>query len=225
MKKMRCSGLVLLVFLIFIGVFVSAQLDDIADDLEERREQIDDGLDVVTDKEKREEKLEESWTEFLEKNAFGRFLLRVSEVLSYLSPFFVFLVGVEYSLSWLFFFSLLFWVAILIIVYKPLKEVAQLDGGLAFLIAIVVATLAGKSGGIKLGLNLFLLPLFENPWIMLLAALIAILVLILYAVYLKKTGKSIREMIKKSRDEKREYRQRIKDRVEEKVMKAKGFDV
>lgn len=229
MKKKRVLSFVvvfLIVVYLFGGVLAASSLDGVESQFDEGREKLEGvkgGIDTLTEKEQREEYLKEEWTKILGKTSFGSFIVSVGEFLEKLNPVFKLLIGIEFSLSWIFFLSLIMWIAIIVIVYKPLKEVGQFDGGLSFLISLGVAILAAQGGAIQLGLNLYLLPIFEDPWMLGLAALITVIIMISYWIYLKKTGKTLRDMLKKAREEKREERARIKDQLEENELRAKGF--
>ena len=123
---MKKSGFLILVSLLLINIFlvnlVYAQvgnLDDLqqgVDKIEDVRDKVptnqDEAKDVTTNY------LKQEWTKIFEKNQFGRFILGIGKIFELLSPTFKLLVGLEYSLSWLFFLSLGLWLSVIFVERK-----------------------------------------------------------------------------------------------------------
>ena len=230
MKKLALFFLFVVIILnlfshLVISLDAGDNLKESLGELEQTKKNIDEGVEKLSEKDIRREYLKQEWTKLLEKTSFGGFIIKTGKFLENLNPIFIFLIGIEFSLSWLFFLSLLIWIVIVVIVYKPLKEVGQFDGGLAFLISLAVAILAARTGGIRIGLNLYLLPIFENPWIIWMSVIVTFILVFIYWTYLRKSGRTIREMIKQSREERREYKAKIKEKLEDDELRAKGFKV
>lgn len=62
--------------------------------------------------------LKDEWTKILGENDFGRFVLFINESIKKLNPFFEVMLGIEYSLSWLFFLTLVLWIVLITYIYR-----------------------------------------------------------------------------------------------------------
>jgi predicted membrane protein len=151
----------------------------------------------------------------------GKVLWATNNVLHALSPAFKLLVGVEYSFSWLFWLSFLVWVAVVIIVYRALKEPMQMKWWVSLLISIVVVAIGAQSGIIG-KLVLFASPLLDNVW-MIWASIIGGCILVYgYSVVMKQIGIKIKEKQKKEDEERREQKAKTTEKVHDIEIAAAG---
>lgn len=77
-------------------------LNDLGEDIEEAQEI----LERLSDSEERVNYLKTEWTKILEDTKAGPYLKKTDDILSSLDPLFHFLLGVNYSLSWVWILSL-----------------------------------------------------------------------------------------------------------------------
>jgi len=173
----------------------------------------------ITDEDVRSEYLKQEWSKILEKTAVGRTLLTISGVLAGLSPIFMFLVGVEYSLSWFFFLSLGLWIVIFIIIYKPVKAIFQTSWWITFIIAFIITALGARLGAIPKFLE-YLSPLVTNKWIALLAVVIGIALVYAYSLFMKTFGKAMKAKLKKEKVARREQKAATAEKINEVQIKA-----
>ena len=231
MKK-KAILIILVILLISILAFsfiTKAQLEDQIGELQGNIEKVQDISEKITDttgrlsnEEIRTEYLKQEWTKLLEKTNTGRFLLGISNMLKALSPIFKFLVGIEYSLSWLFFLSLGAWIAIVIIIYKAIKDPFQTKEWIALVIAIIIPAIAAQFEIIPKTVSLFV-PLFTNKWIILGSVFITIILLYIYSLFMKSIGKTIKEKMKKENEERKELKAKTLEKLQDIELRSKGI--
>ena len=103
----------LLFALLFLSlILVSAQLGNIEnqiqqgeEDLENKVNNVRQGVNVIANNQARQEYLQQEWTKVLNKTSTGKILVKISDSIKKINPFFKIVLGVEYSLSWQFFFA------------------------------------------------------------------------------------------------------------------------
>jgi len=217
MKKAGTLCLFLLALLI-INLFVASLA--IAEEIDPET-----GLPVtvknLTDKEVREAYLKGEWTKILENNAVGKVILFISDLFKILSPVFKILIGIEYSLSWLFFLSLFAWIFVVVLIYGPTKNVFQANKWIALAIAIIIPTIAAQFGTIQIIVSFFI-PLFKNKWIIIISVIIAAVLIYLYYLFMKKFGKALEEKRKKEDEERREQKAKTTEELHDIEIKATG---
>lgn len=208
---------------IFLFSFISkAQLEDQLGELQGNVEKIQDVSDKLSTSDQRTEYLKQEWTKILERTKVGRFLLGISSIFKALSPLFKFLIGIEYSLSWLFFLSLLAWIAVIVIIYNVVKNPFQTKRWIAFSISIIIAAIAAQFNIFVKTVTLFI-PLFKNKWIILGSVIITIILLYIYSLFMKTIGKKIREKIKREDEERREQKAQTLEKIEDLELRSKGI--
>ncbi len=223
---MKKSGIFLLVFLIISllsNIIIDAQgLDESGLPPELGRvEKLRNATEQLTEEETREAYLKQEWVKILEKSKAGRVLLFISDIFKILSPVFKLFTGVEYSLSWLFFLSLGAWIAIVIIIYKPVKKLFQANKWVSFGIAVIVATLGAQFGVIQMIISFFL-PLLKNKWIITLSIIIGALLVYFYSSLIDTFGKALKEQTKKEDEERREQKSKTAEKLHDIEIKATG---
>ncbi|MBI2632192.1 hypothetical protein HYW75_04260 [Candidatus Pacearchaeota archaeon] len=224
MKKRLISNLAVIIFItIFLFSYLSkAQLEDQLGELQGNVEKVQDVSDNLSTSDQRTEYLKQEWTKILERTQVGRFLLGISSILKALSPAFKFLIGIEFSLSWLFFLSLGVWIAIVVIIYKAVKEPFQMKGWISLAIAIIIPTISAQFGMIVKTVSFFV-PLFKNKWIILGSILITIILLYIYSLFMKTIGKKIKEKTKRENEERREQKAETLEKLEDIELRSRGI--
>ena len=206
-----------ILLLSFIAKQVSSEEGDIPTDKD--TEKIVNLTEHLSEEDSRNEYLKQEWTKILEKSKIGKVLLGIFAIFKALSPVFKVLIGIEYSLSWLFFLSFGFWIAIVIIIYKPAKCVFQAKWWIALPIALIVSTFAARAGIISKTVDLFV-PLFTNYWIIIIAIFIAIILMIVYSKFMKSLGKKMEEKMKKENEERREIKAQTVEKINDLEIKS-----
>jgi len=139
--------------------------------------------------------LKQEWTKILEKTQAGRVLLKISDSLTSLNFFWKPVLGIEYSLSWLFVFAVAIWIILFYLVYGPLNAIFN-NRLFGIIGGFCVASLIGISGVIKKAVDLLSFAI-KNTWIAWISLIIAIIVIIIII----SLGGGLKEYIKKQREE------------------------
>jgi len=121
--------------------------------------------------------LKQEWTKILEKTGAGRMLLKVSDLLTSLNFFWKPVLGIEYSLSWLFVFAVSIWLVIFYLVYGAFTSLSE-NKLLKILLGFVITSLIGYSGAIKTAVD-SMGKIIINKWVALIIFIIAILIIVL----------------------------------------------
>lgn len=199
--------------------FISAQLDDFAEGLEERVEGIEEGIEdvesVIADFERdRQEYLKKEWAIILERSQVGRVILSFSDVLENFSPIFKLFIGTEYSLSWVFFLSLALWGFVIFVVYFGLRGILDYDPLANFAVGVIIASLGAQLGVYQQFLDL-ISPLVTNKWIVGLSLIAAVIILYIYVklseIFGKYTKKTLEERKKLQRERAEDFREKKRD--------------
>lgn len=165
--------------------------------------------------------LKQEWTKILEKNDFGKILLSISNIFKTLSPLFKIFIGVEYSLSWLFFLSLGFGIFVFIIIYKALNAFAIFKPWMSISITFIILAIVNQFGILPKILGLFV-PLFTNKWVILVSILIAVIILVAYSILMKYLLKKAKEKRNKAREERRESKAKTVEKLHDVDIRATG---
>lgn len=173
----------------------------------------------LSDEEKRDAYLKQEWSKILEKSNAGKVILRVGKVFEALSPVSKIFIGIEYSLSWIFFLSLAFWIAIVIIIYKPIKNFIQADAWVPWAISIIVPTLGSQFGALQMVVSFFA-PLFQNLWSTITTLIVLGILIYAYSAVLKHFGLSIEKSLKEEREERREQKAKTVERIHDITIKS-----
>lgn len=210
MKKIGVLLLMLLVISIFTSVLVHAQeippLPGEIEKIQEASEKLTDVGESLTDEEQRSQYFEREWSETF-------------DFLKTFNPAFKFLIGIEYSLSWLFFLSLGAWIGVVVLIYNPAKTIFQVNNWIALAIAVIIPTIAAQFGIIEMIVNFFI-PLLTNKWIIFTFIAVIIILLYAYSLLMKKYGKTIREGLKEEREERRERKAKTVEKIHDIEIKA-----
>jgi len=115
MKKLSVFIFVALFLVSFL--FCSHTLlaaDSIVGGLEGNIEKIQDTTNTLSDSDLRKDYLKQEWTKMLNNTAGGKYINQVDKILNYSSPIFEKVLGIPYSLSWVFVLSVIIFVVLLI---------------------------------------------------------------------------------------------------------------
>ena len=170
-------------------------------------EQFQSIADNLTSKEQNKSFLMQDLTIMLWNNPYiGPFLFYTEKFLSFLNPIWNFVFELNFSWSLAFFASLIIWIFFIYVCYVPAKTLTNFSPILTFIASIIIATLMGWGGVIKVAvdaLTFFVL----NIWIAIICIVIGLFISILYGMILKQIGKKIKK------DEEEEELSRSKDRI------------
>ena len=107
----------------------------------------------------------------------------VDEANKYIGPISKFLFGIELEFSWIFFFSLFLWIILVVIVNNVIGEVLSYNKWLAFLGALVIATLAMNTYGDNFAVWI---STFATSWLSAgLAIATGLVFLVIYSIFSK----------------------------------------
>jgi hypothetical protein len=215
MKKVFLA--VLLIMLISINLpAVKSQINE---------ESVKEGVESLEEAKKNVEKnitninettnyITKSWIDYLEKRKIGKVLIEIGKVLSALSPIFILFIGIEYSLSWLFFLSLIITIIITIFIYRPIKDFFDINPIFALIISLTIVGLIARAKAIPKALESmsFLIP---NKWALITSIIVTAGVVYVYWILVKKFGKKFRESRKKEKDEERELKDEALDKIKD----------
>lgn len=151
-------------------------------------------INEFNDNENKTAYLQNEWNKVLEKNAAGRILITISNLLKRANPLIEKIIGVSYGLKWEFLFALILWFTIAGFVWKPLTALTE-NNALAIIASFLIASLAGFLGLIKKVIGLLSLAI-KNWWTILIALAGAVFLFILF----ERLGKVIALKIKQAKD-------------------------
>ncbi len=203
MKKLSGLFLIFLLFgILFYFQIISA---DLGSSLDEKVAGIEEGIEKIEDiaKDDSGEYLKQEWTKILQNTEGGRRVLVVNNfIATYFNWFFKLVLGVEYSLSWAFVFSILVWVGLFLFLINPISSFSQnkLVGGVS---AFLVSSLIGLAGGIKVFVNI-VSSFVDNRflfWISLIVLIILVLVMNILGRYVSKYITQSKERFEKEHEE------------------------
>ncbi len=149
----------------------------------------------LTDEDLREDYLRKEWTTVLEKTTFGPALLAFSSLLNRLDPFFMYALGMHYTLSWAFIAAVLIWFSLFYLVLGPFNTLFANNKLAAILSSFAVSCIVGSVGVIKAAVDL--LAMIVKTWWLI---LIVIAVLVIILLVMKKLGKNFQKMIEKEKE-------------------------
>lgn len=202
---------------------IKASTIPLENNLQDNVNKLNTAADTISNEDARTAYLKQEWTKIFEKSKTGRFFLGLSKILASLSPVFVLLIGVEYSLSWLFFLSFGVWIALVVIIYRPVKE--AFGSKLAAIgVAIIIPAIAAQFKIISKIVSFFT-PLFTKTWIIWVSIIFAILLLYIYNKLSKKLWNTYRKNKKKEDEARREEKAKLTEKIDDIKIKGAGGKV
>jgi len=208
-----------IVFLLLLSFsIVIAQSDGIPfeDEVGQIEDIVDKGEDFQESDDKREY-LKQEWTSILEKSGSGRILLGISKILNAFSPAFKFFLAIEYSLSWIFFITLFFWLATFFIIFDAGNNMFEGKGWVSAGIAAIIPTIAAHAGVFSSVIDFFSV-LFTSKWPIIITIIIAIILLVLY----HKLMKNLKIKFKKETEIRREQKAKTTEKIHDITIKGSG---
>ena len=165
------------------------------------------------DVEKTQEKIEGKWDYLkkewgailVEKKYIGPAVKFIDSALTFLNPLFKSVLGVEYSISWLFIFAVAIWIILFVFLLSPATAIFG-KGILGFIASFAIVSLIGLSGVIRMAADLLSFAI-TNIWIAWISLAIAVIIMIIAS----KFGKDIKKWINEEK-EKTAKQQQQKDR-------------
>lgn len=192
--------------IIITSSLISAQLEQIENkipeqvkSLENKVENIQEGVEQITKGETSNEYLRRSWEEMLNKSTAGKTLIKISNAVKKINPFFKLVLGIEYALSWQFFFASAIWLIIFFILI-PATETIFKNKLFSIVSSFAITSIIGISGIIKKSTDLISKTL-NSPWLVILL-FILLISLIVIAVKSSKFWKGLRKKEEKRQEEK-----------------------
>lgn len=155
----------------------------------------------LSKEEERKEYLKQEWTKLFASNKYlGPVLFYTNKFFVFFNPLWKIIFGMEFSWSWFFILSLLIWVAIIILIYSPVKAFTNFSSIVSLISSIVIASIIGWRGSIKNLVN-FLITILSNKWLVWISIIIAVLLIILYYKVIKQWGQKVKEETAKQQTE------------------------
>lgn len=182
---------------------------------------IKDTTDTLTNENTRDTYLKQEWTKVLEKGTLGglgTFLLFMSKLLTALSPLFLLIIGIEYTLSWIFFLSLGVWVVLVIVIYKPAKIFTQKQL-VALAIGVIAAILISQGGTIP-NLLTYYSVLFSGNLMIFIMIVAVIISLVLYSKLVVSLGKMLKSWAKQETEQTREDKAKTAEKIDDIKIKS-----
>ena len=168
--------------------------------------------ELENETETKAEYLKKEWSKILENTPYINPVIEIiDDIFTSLNPFLKIVLGVEYSLSWAFFFAIAIWTILFIFLFPPISQIfgSKLFGAIA---SVTIASLIGISGVIKSAVDL-LSTIINNKWIFWLSLFITIAIGIIIA----KFGGGIKEIIE---EQKEKSEKRKTKKAQEKIQTA-----
>ena len=98
----------------------------------------------------------------------------------------------EFSWSWAFFFSLFFWIVLILLIYSPAKSFFNWNPIFPLIASIIIASIAGSTGVISKAVDL-LTTILTNLWLVLISIIIVAVIMYVYYKYLGDLGKDLKK--------------------------------
>lgn len=168
----------LLLNFVFYSHIVFAQ--DLTSSLDEKVSGLQEGVEKISNVNPDDSSayLKQEWTKILEKNNIGSKLLIISNFIkTYFNWFFKLVLGVEYSLSWAFIFSILTWFGLFFFMLNPFSTFLK-SKSIGIVLSLIVSCLIGFAGAIRLFVNL-VSSFVNNVWLVWISLIVLIVLVIL----------------------------------------------
>jgi len=211
----RSVILFLLVFLLLSNFVCAVSVENVKDNLDERVDVVEEFMD--NPEESSRDYLQTEWRMILEKRGFGKVLLIISDFLKNLNPVFNLILGVEYSLSWMFFLCLFFWIVVFLMVFFAIKAIFVTSDILNFAAGFLVPFILAQ---FKLFVKFvdFISPLLKDTKIVLLTLLVVALLLSFYI----RLMQSLEKYTKKTLEQEKKFKEKLREDLEYELKKARS---
>jgi len=222
---MKKRALLILIFSILIlNIFViSINAQDDIPDVGIPVEKISDIGEKISNQDvNASDYLKQEWGKILEKQEFFGPLLRV---IKGLDPFSEFLLRIPITLSWLFFLTLIIWIAMLIYIYR-LLDLVTIFSKPVFLIMYVGIAVVVSIFGIAKNISEYIInaiSILAIWWVQLIAVVAVIVGIIVASIFSKEVKNYIENFKKQLTEEKRKLREQELD-IKLKAIDEMRFD-
>jgi hypothetical protein len=197
-----------LILLLLLIPLITAQLDAGAlggelEKVEEGKEKLDEGLgklDTAKTSISEDDFLKKEWGTIIKRNKFlSPILTSLEKAEPYISPILKYTIGIEFSLSYLFFLTLAIWICFLIFAFRIFDIFSLFSKGTSKFISlglVVILSIFGLTKAIAEAI-INVINLLEIWWVKLIVAIL----LIIGFVIASTTSKSLNAYIKKIKEE------------------------
>ena len=217
MKKSLAFLTLFFAGILLIG-FASATLDDVEDKVDSTLESLENVADnpggVAGDY------LEKEWREAFEKNKVGEKILILSDFIKRLNPMFKLIIGVEYSLSWVFFLSLGAWIVLLVMVYFAIKAIFVPNEAINVAGGVIVSFLVARFGLFLKAIE-FMSPFLKDKRIIFLFLVGILILLYIYIRLMNSLEKYTKKTMKLIKEEEKEMKEKLTEEFEAAKLKNK----
>lgn len=149
--------------------------------------------DELSEEESRKEYLKQEQTKILANNkVLGPVLFYTNKFFSFFDFLWKYTFGMEFSWSWAFFFSLFFWIVLILLIYSPAKSFFNWNPIFPLIASIIIASIAGSTGVISKAVDL-LTTILTNLWLVLISIIIVAVIMYVYYKYLGDLGKDLKK--------------------------------
>ncbi|MDP1695480.1 MAG: hypothetical protein Q8L29_01045 [archaeon] len=201
------SILLLFISANLISALDTSQIQQIPQQIEDNKQKIEDIKGQYLDRE---------WLSVLNKTQVGSVMIA-------LSPVFKLTIGAPFTLSWIFFLSLITWIALIIIIYYAVRlAFPELNFLITLPIAIIIPTIAAQTGIIQQSVN-FMSPLLKNPWIIITAIGAGVILLEIYRRLMLSFRKMRIGWKKKEKEAEREEKAKTTEKLHDIKLKGTGI--
>lgn len=184
-----------------ISAIDTGAIENKIDEAQTKLEEGKNTAESLKDSDVRKAYLEKEWTRVLNKTSGGTILLKISETVKKANPFIILVLGVEYSLSWQFFFAALIWF-ILLFFLLPATEVVFKSRLFSIIGSFAITSLIGLAGVIKKTLDLA--STVVNTWWLSTLLLLFLVALLFIAIKSSKLWKKLKKKEKEKQKDKDE---------------------
>lgn len=151
-------------------------------------------IQEISEQQNKTEFLKQEWRKFLETNAGGRLFLKISDTIEKANPIINKIIGIDYSLSWAFVFGVIIWLALFLLLLRPMEALLS-NQILAIVATVAVVGLIGITGVIRKTVDILGFAI-QNWWI----ALISVIVAFILVVVVERLGKTLKRKIERAKE-------------------------
>jgi len=210
--------------LILVVSFAFAQLgglDSAVNQLEQGRDKVDAVIDNPN--EAARDYLTQEWTKILEKNGLGKIIVDISEFNKNFNPVYKTILGVEYSMSWEFFLTLIFWISSIILFYFAIKAIFLLSGPTNILIDVAIVVIMVQFD-IFIKIFELIAPLLKNNWYVVGLIVIIFFFVQIYINLMNSFEKYTKKSLKRQIEDEEKDRAWVLKKLDEIKIRASGIE-
>lgn len=176
----------------------------------------------LSEEESRKDYLKQEWTKIAKNDKLAAIFFYTDKFFSTFDPLWENIFGIKFSWSWEFIFCLVIWIILIVIIYMPVKDIFNVNQLLTLIISIIISSLVGKSGVIKIAADQLTFAV-KNIWLAIICLITAILIVMIYSYIMKRLGKDINKQSEEEElKELKELRKIEKETTEKNLNAYKG---